>query len=202
MMSNIFFYGVDLTAGNQSTSFIFGPISFSLAEICVGVISSLMVLPANLLVIQMFRLSRPIPEKIKWFSWFKRKKKKTREEEEKELEEKILQVKRDKEERMDEKAVTELEEQLQALDGGDEDDMRKILKSAQSRRLNVVEGGKDETEAGENVNDEMMVSRRYLKRVILFHYCDKNSSVYCKQITMYLLQQLVENSYWNFSKYF
>ena len=50
-----------------------GPISISIAEITVGVISSLMVFPANLIVVQMFRLSKPPPDQINW--WWRRKKK-------------------------------------------------------------------------------------------------------------------------------
>ena len=38
-----------------------GPIKFTFGEVIIGVISSLMVLPINLIVVQLFRLSRPIP---------------------------------------------------------------------------------------------------------------------------------------------
>ncbi|XP_038066719.1 polycystic kidney disease protein 1-like 2 [Patiria miniata] len=62
MMANIFFYGVDFAdvSGTQLV-YTIGPISFTFGQVVIGVISSLMVLPINLIVVQLFRLSRPIP---------------------------------------------------------------------------------------------------------------------------------------------
>ncbi|XP_033100581.1 polycystic kidney disease protein 1-like 2 [Anneissia japonica] len=59
MMANILFYGVDVTEGKTSVSFTFGPFSFSIAQLVVGIISSLMVFPINMIIVQLFRLSRP-----------------------------------------------------------------------------------------------------------------------------------------------
>ncbi|XP_038066995.1 uncharacterized protein LOC119737008 isoform X2 [Patiria miniata] len=132
MMSNIFFYNVDVTGGNSGGSFVLGPISVSVGEICVGVISSLMVMPANLIIVQMFRLSKPIPDKINWFSWF-RKKKENPQDGDKSTEE----VERDKAERMDEKATSELEKQLEFLNTGDDD--KRLLKSARRRSVRFAD---------------------------------------------------------------
>lgn len=71
------------------------------------------------------------------------------------MEERQKQIEREKEERMDEKAVTELEEQLQALDN--EDDIRKALKSAQSRRVTFTEEGEGEAGAEGTGEDDMQV---------------------------------------------
>ncbi|XP_063961569.1 polycystin family receptor for egg jelly-like [Lytechinus pictus] len=62
MMANIFFYNVDFGSGGNQTVYSLGPISFSMGEVVIGVISSLMVFPANILVVQIFRLSRPQPK--------------------------------------------------------------------------------------------------------------------------------------------
>ncbi|XP_077979562.1 polycystin-1-like [Glandiceps talaboti] len=62
MMANIFFYNVDITGGAGGTSYSLGPINFSLAELCIGVISSLMVFPVNLIVVQIFRTVREHPQ--------------------------------------------------------------------------------------------------------------------------------------------
>ncbi|XP_071965638.1 polycystin-1-like protein 2 [Antedon mediterranea] len=58
MMANILFYGIDITA-NESSSFSFGPVSFSTGQLVIGIISTLMVFPINLIIVQLFRLSRP-----------------------------------------------------------------------------------------------------------------------------------------------
>ncbi|XP_022092642.1 uncharacterized protein LOC110980349 [Acanthaster planci] len=62
MMANIFFYNIDFqeVAGTQVV-YVIGPISFSFGQVVTGVISSLMVLPINLMVVQLFRYSRPVP---------------------------------------------------------------------------------------------------------------------------------------------
>ncbi|XP_071797014.1 polycystin-1-like protein 2 isoform X2 [Asterias amurensis] len=62
MMANILFYNQDFEAmeGNQVV-FRLGSISFTYGDVVIGVISSLMVFPINLIVVQLFRLSRPIP---------------------------------------------------------------------------------------------------------------------------------------------
>ncbi|XP_072168341.1 uncharacterized protein [Diadema setosum] len=141
MMANIFFYGIDL--GNATGgSFAIGPISFSLAEITIGVISSLMVFPANLIVVQMFRLSKPPPDKINWKFWKKDKKKEEEEQKTKE------EIEKDKRDRMNEKAEDELVKQLEFLDTGD--DSKRLLKSARSRTVRFDDEGdnrlKDENE--------------------------------------------------------
>ncbi|XP_033117714.1 uncharacterized protein LOC117117519, partial [Anneissia japonica] len=59
MMANIFFYGQDVTGGAGSALKV-GPIELSLGQIVVGVISSLMVVPANVIIVQLFRLSKPM----------------------------------------------------------------------------------------------------------------------------------------------
>ena len=128
MMSNIFFYGVDITSGNSGGAFILGPIEITVGQICVGVISSLMVFPPSLLVVQMFRLSRAPPERINWF-W---KRRKTPPAEEKSQEE----IEKDKAERMDEKAEEELQNQLEFLETGDEE--RRNLKSRTSRKVSFA----------------------------------------------------------------
>ena len=129
-MANIFFFGVDVTSGNAGGAFILGPIEITVGQICVGVISSLMVFPANLLVVQMFRLSRAPPEKIAWKFWKWKKTKKAQEgEEEKSKEE----IEKDKLERMDEKAEDELQQQLSFLEDGD--DSRRLLKSRSSKKV-------------------------------------------------------------------
>ncbi|XP_022084984.1 uncharacterized protein LOC110976208 [Acanthaster planci] len=140
MMSNIFFYNVDVTGGSSGGSFVLGPISVSVGEICVGVISSLMVMPANLIIVQMFRLSKPIPDKINWFSWFRKKKPG-------EGEKSTEEVERDKTERMDEKAASELEKQLEFLNTGDNG--KRLLKSARSRTVRFA----DEAESSQEVKD-------------------------------------------------
>ncbi|XP_071965410.1 uncharacterized protein [Antedon mediterranea] len=60
MMANIFFYGQDVTGGAGGGSLKVGPIELSLGQIVVGVISSLMVVPANVIIVQLFRLSKPM----------------------------------------------------------------------------------------------------------------------------------------------
>ncbi|XP_041474499.1 uncharacterized protein LOC121423243 isoform X2 [Lytechinus variegatus] len=137
MMANIFFYGIDLTSGSGG-GFTVGPISVSIAEITVGVISSLMVFPANLIVVQMFRLSKPPPDQINWF--WRRKKKPATEDAQKTQEE----IEQDKKERMDEKAEDELGRQLDFLNTGD--DSKRLLKSARSRTIRFQEDNKEKDE--------------------------------------------------------
>ncbi|XP_070579639.1 polycystin-1-related protein-like [Ptychodera flava] len=55
MMANILFYNVDVTGTGSGQEYQLGPIKFTLAELCIGVISSLMVFPVNLIVVQIFR---------------------------------------------------------------------------------------------------------------------------------------------------
>ncbi|XP_077863102.1 polycystin-1-like [Saccoglossus kowalevskii] len=62
MMANIFFYNVDMGAGAVGNSYTLGPISFSLAELTIGVISSLMVFPVTLIVVQIFRNVKEHPK--------------------------------------------------------------------------------------------------------------------------------------------
>ncbi|XP_013386043.1 polycystic kidney disease protein 1-like 2 [Lingula anatina] len=61
MLSNIMFYKAD----SQSTPQVYklGPLQFTLEGIITGVIASLIVFPINLLIVQLFRLSRPKPKK-------------------------------------------------------------------------------------------------------------------------------------------
>ncbi len=128
MMSNIFFYGVDITSGSSGGAFILGPITITVSQICVGVISSLMVFPPNLLVVQVFRLSRPPPERINWKFW-QRKKKPPEEKSNEEIE-------KDKQDRMDEKAEEELQNQLEFLETGNEDRLK--LKSRDSKKVSFA----------------------------------------------------------------
>ncbi|XP_077979563.1 uncharacterized protein LOC144434915 [Glandiceps talaboti] len=133
MMANIYFYNVDI-GGGASQQFQFGPITMSLAEICIGVISALMVFPANLLVVQIFRNTAEPPDDVNFpcVCCKKKKKKEDKKKTQKEIEE-------DKKDRMNEKVVSELEKQLEFLENGD--DNKRLLISARSRMGDG--GGKD-----------------------------------------------------------
>ncbi|XP_072035408.1 LOW QUALITY PROTEIN: polycystin-1-like protein 2 [Amphiura filiformis] len=62
MMSNIFFYNVDFVDPSaQQKVFKIGPIGFTMSEVVIGVIASLMVVPINLIIVQIFRITRPAP---------------------------------------------------------------------------------------------------------------------------------------------
>ncbi|XP_070579640.1 polycystin-1-like [Ptychodera flava] len=126
MMANIYFYGVDMGAGASSQSFHVGPIKMSLAEICIGVISSLMIFPANLLVVQIFRNSAEPPPGM-WPCGCCCKGRKKNDGATKTAEE----IERDKQDRMNEKVQSELQNQLEYLETGDV--KKRLLLSAMSR---------------------------------------------------------------------
>ncbi|XP_071943837.1 polycystin family receptor for egg jelly-like [Antedon mediterranea] len=61
MMANILMYQTDEDPdAAQSGTFAIGSFKISVMEITIGVISSLMVFPVNIAIVQLFRLSRPI----------------------------------------------------------------------------------------------------------------------------------------------
>ena len=62
MCASIAWYG---TADNGSSVVKLGPIKFSVAGIYVGVMSSIMTFPINLLIVAIFRYSEPPPENIR-----------------------------------------------------------------------------------------------------------------------------------------
>ncbi|XP_072167996.1 polycystin-1-like protein 2 [Diadema setosum] len=65
MMANIFFYNINFTGSGSQVAYKIGPISFSMGEIVIGIISSLMVFPANIIIVQIFRLSAAPPRDAK-----------------------------------------------------------------------------------------------------------------------------------------
>ena len=48
-------------ASAEQKAYTIGPISFTMSEVVIGVIASLMVFPINLIIVQIFRLTRPRP---------------------------------------------------------------------------------------------------------------------------------------------
>jgi hypothetical protein len=61
MCASIAWYG---TASNSSEQVKVGPVAISLAGVYIGIMSSAMTLPINILIIMIFRYSRAPPQKI------------------------------------------------------------------------------------------------------------------------------------------
>lgn len=78
MMANIFFYNVELVNGNQTELFKMGPVTLTVGEVIIGCISSLMVFPINLIVVNIFRSVKPPPKNHGIIRWIKRKLRKRR----------------------------------------------------------------------------------------------------------------------------
>lgn len=63
MLANAMFYQVGGTS-SSGTSVHVGPFSFSIRQLSIGITSSLVVLPANLLIVMFFRKARPSEGKV------------------------------------------------------------------------------------------------------------------------------------------